>query len=116
MSASWASSSPPASLLKTLFPLLSRTTSTVLRSFIRTTILTDIKTANLRTKNHKLNRAVQALLFGMVERGMDAEFIGDKGKIRGQQGPNSSASGGEALWAVTLTKELWKKGIWYVLC
>jgi protein SDA1 len=52
------------------------------------------------------------MLFGMVERGMDAEFVGDKGNLRGQQGPTSSASGGEALWAVTLAKELWKKGIW----
>ncbi|KXN90447.1 Protein sda1 [Leucoagaricus sp. SymC.cos] len=53
------------------------------------TILSDIRTANLRTKNHKLNKAVQAMLFGMVERGMK-----------------------EAMWAIILTKELWKKNIW----
>ncbi|KAI0292307.1 actin cytoskeleton organization and cell cycle progression protein [Russula brevipes] len=94
-------------LLKTLFPILPRTTSSSLRAIIRRTILSDIKTANQRTKNHKLNRAVQAMLFGMVER--------DKGKLRSN--PNTSAeglssSGDEAMWAVVLTKELWTKGIW----
>ncbi|PSS30922.1 hypothetical protein PHLCEN_2v2547 [Hermanssonia centrifuga] len=101
-------------LLKTLFPLLPKTTSSSLRSSIRKTILSDIRTANLRTKNHKLNRAVQAMLFGMVERGMDAEVVGDKGKARAN---TSSTQGGahpgeEAMWAIVLTKELWKKGIW----
>jgi protein SDA1 len=104
-----------SSLLKTLFPLLPRTTSSSLRAVIRKTILTDIKTANQRTKNHKLNRAVQAMLFGMVERGMGGTVMGDKGKIRSN--PNTSAeglsnSGDEAMWAVVLTKELWKKGVW----
>ncbi|OBZ75766.1 Protein sda1 [Grifola frondosa] len=101
-------------LLKTLFPLLPRTTSSTLRAFIRKTILSDIRTANLRTKNHKLNRAVQAMLFGMVERGMDAEVVGDKGKLRASVGSsNGSANNGEeAMWAMVLTKELWRKGIW----
>ncbi|RPD65802.1 actin cytoskeleton organization and cell cycle progression protein [Lentinus tigrinus ALCF2SS1-7] len=97
-------------LLQTLFPLLPRTTSSSLRGFIRRTILSDIRTANLRTKNHKLNRAVQAMLFGMVERGMDAEVVGDKGKLKAAAG--SSGNGEEAMWAVVLTKELWRKGIW----
>ncbi|KAI0270933.1 SDA1-domain-containing protein [Russula aff. rugulosa BPL654] len=102
-------------LLKTLFPLLPRTTSSSLRAVIRKTILSDIKTANQRTKNHKLNRAVQAMLFGMVERGMGGTVMGDKGKVRSN--PNTSAEGlsnssDEAMWAVVLTKELWKKGVW----
>ncbi|KDQ14142.1 hypothetical protein BOTBODRAFT_32930 [Botryobasidium botryosum FD-172 SS1] len=100
-------------LLKSLFPLLPRTTSSTLRAFIRKTILSDIRTANLRTKNHKLNRTVQVMLFGMVERGMDAEMVGDKGKLRnGNAGEASKERGEEAIWAITLTKELWKKGIW----
>ncbi|KAG9220635.1 hypothetical protein CCMSSC00406_0003734 [Pleurotus cornucopiae] len=103
-------------LLKTLFPLLPRTTSSSLRASIRKTILTDIKTANSRTANHKLNRAVQAMLFGMVERGMDGEVQGDKGKLRANNsGPTSdkAAHGGEdAIWAIILTKELWRKGVW----
>ena len=104
-------------LLKTLFPLLPRTTSSSLRAVIRRTILTDIKTANQRTKNHKLNRAVQAMLFGMIERGMSGPVLGDKGKLRGNLNSGavrSSDSGGEAMWAVVLTKELWKKGVWFV--
>ncbi|KAH9000235.1 protein required for actin cytoskeleton organization and cell cycle progression [Lactarius akahatsu] len=100
-------------LLKTLFPLLPRTTSSSLRAFIRRTILTDIKTANQRTRNHKLNRAVQAMLFGMIERGMSGAVLGDKGKLRNNPGAErSSDSGDEAMWAVVLTKELWKKGVW----
>ncbi|KAG1804242.1 SDA1-domain-containing protein [Suillus subaureus] len=101
-------------LLKSLFPLLPRTTSSNLRAFICKTILSDIRTANLRTKNHKLNRAVQAMLFTMVERGMDAEVVGDKGRLR-SAGPTSDKTannGEEAMWAVILTKELWRKRIW----
>ncbi|CAL1703881.1 unnamed protein product [Somion occarium] len=97
-------------LLKSLFPLLPRTTSSPLRSFIRKTILSDIRTANIRTKNHKLNRAVQTMLFGMVERGMEAEVVGDKGKAKANSG--NGHEGEEAMWAIVLTKELWKKGIW----
>ncbi|KAJ6500345.1 SDA1-domain-containing protein [Mycena sanguinolenta] len=104
-------------LLKSLFPLLPRTTSSSLRSFIRKTILSDIKTANIRSKNHKLNRAVQAMLFGMVERGVEGEVVGDKGKLRASNavGPTTDRTannGEEAMWAVILTKELWRKGIW----
>ncbi len=45
---------------------------------------------------------------------MDAEVVGDKGKARAN---TSSTQGGahpgeEAMWAIVLTKELWKKGIW----
>ncbi|KAG6850477.1 hypothetical protein H0H93_012898 [Arthromyces matolae] len=98
-----------------LFPILPRTTSPTLRTFIRKTILSDIRTANLRSKNHKLNRAVQAMLFGMVECGMEAEVLGDKGKLRSTSGPTTDGvtqNGEEAMWAVILTKELWRKGIW----
>ncbi|GLB35212.1 putative protein required for actin cytoskeleton organization and cell cycle progression [Lyophyllum shimeji] len=102
-------------LLKCLFPILPRTTSPTLRSFIRKTVLTDIRTANMRSKNHKLNRAVQAMLFGMVERGLEGEVLGDKGKLRATNGPTTDRSahdGEEAMWAVILAKELWRKGIW----
>jgi len=56
------------------------------------------------------------MLFEMVERGMDGEVIGDKGKLRGQVGGEGSnkKAGQEAMWAIVLAKELWKKGIWYV--
>ena len=55
------------------------------------------------------------MLFSMVERGMDGEVQGDKGKLRAMSGPTSDGTannGEEAMWAVILTKELWRKGIW----
>ena len=110
-------------LLQTLFPLLPMSSLSTLRSTIRRTILTLLKTENQRCKNHKLNRAVQAMLFGMVERGIDGEVLGDKGKPRGVKnigtgGVSSSLdgkkTGDEAMWAVNLTTELWKRNVWYV--
>jgi protein SDA1 len=103
------------SLLKCLFPLLPRTTSPTLRTFIRKTILSDIRTANMRAKNHKLNRSVQAMLFSMVERGMEDDIMGEKGGPRISQGSTTdraARNGEEAMWAVILTKELWRKGTW----
>jgi protein SDA1 len=55
------------------------------------------------------------MIFGMVERGMEGEVQGDKGKLRVIVGPTSDGTannGEEAMWAVILTKELWRKGIW----
>ena len=43
----------------------------------------------------------------MVERGMDADVLGDKGKLRA-----SPANGEDAMWAVILTKDLWRKQVW----
>ncbi|WVN86443.1 uncharacterized protein L203_101607 [Cryptococcus depauperatus CBS 7841] len=94
-------------LLQTLLPLLSIVNST-LRGMVRHTILTDIKTSNAKTKNHRLNRVVQSLLFGMVESGMSSDVVGDKGKNKGK----GREKGGEAMWAVMMVKELWKKGVW----
>jgi protein SDA1 len=42
----------------------------------------------------------------MVESGMGAEVIGDKGKGKGKE------KGGEAMWAVMMVRELWKKKVW----
>jgi protein SDA1 len=103
--------------LKCLFPLLPRTSSSALRSYIRKTILSEIRVANVRSQNHKLNRAVQAMLFNMVERGSAGEVLGDKGKLRALNGQGVEGDGHnteEAIWAVVLTKELWRKGVWYI--
>lgn len=48
---------------------------------------------------------------------MEGEVVGDKGKARSTAGPatdRTATNGEEAMWAVILTKELWRKGIWYV--
>ncbi|KAL5531528.1 hypothetical protein ACEPAG_4405 [Sanghuangporus baumii] len=102
----------PVDLLKTLFPLLPRTSSSSLRSFIRKNILLEIRSANVQRINLKLNRAVQAMLFRMIEQGADMDPVFDKGKKPVRSADVSHHSGDEALWAVFLTKDLWKKGIW----
>ena len=66
----------------------------------------------MKSKNHKLNRAVQTMLFGMIEKGMDVEVIGDKGKAKAVATQGGNHDGDDAMWAVVLTKELWKKGVW----
>jgi protein SDA1 len=84
---------------------------------MRKTILSDIQRANFRSRNEKLNRAVQAMLFGMIECGMDGEVLANKGKARSASGPTTDSTAHnavEAMWAVVLTKELWRKGIWFV--
>ncbi|KAF8635116.1 hypothetical protein AX17_004028 [Amanita inopinata Kibby_2008] len=96
-------------LLKCLFPLLPRTPSAQLRRFIQTTITSDIRSANARRKNSRLNRAVQAMFFGMVERGMEEYTAGDKGKL---QLDRRSDDINEALWAIIVAKDLWKRGTW----
>ena len=57
------------------------------------------------------------MLFSMVERGMSGEVVGDKGKLRAAAAPTTdrdSHNTDEAMWAVILTKELWRKGVWLV--
>ncbi|TFK25007.1 protein required for actin cytoskeleton organization and cell cycle progression [Coprinopsis marcescibilis] len=99
-------------LMKTLFPLLPQTPSPTLRAFIRKTIISDIRLANVKTQNHKLNNSVQAMLFNMVERGMDGEMTGNKGKTKIVPSTGVRSTNDEAMWAIIMAKELWKKGIW----
>lgn len=54
-------------------------------------------------------------MFGMVERGMGADVEGHKVKLKGKDKQAAKdKSGGEAMWAVVLVKELWRKGVWSV--
>lgn len=55
------------------------------------------------------------MLFGMVERGMGLDFVGDKGKGKAASDSTLGPAGQDAMWAVVLTKELWQKSIWSVL-
>ncbi|SPO31404.1 related to SDA1 - required for normal organization of the actin cytoskeleton; required for passage through Start [Ustilago trichophora] len=96
-------------LLQTLFPLLSVTTSAAVRTSVQATILQDIKNANAKSKNHRLNRVVQGLLFGIVQKGIDASS-GASALPPPRKG--QSAGKTEALWAVRLAANLWKKQIW----
>lgn len=107
-------------LLRTLFPLLLASPSSSLRSLLQRTITTDLRNANAKAKNHQLNRVVQGLLFGVVEVGMPGQHLGGGSneeaahlaRVGYGKGQLGSSSGGEALWAVRLAAELWRKRIW----
>jgi protein SDA1 len=83
-----------STLLQTLFPVLTTTHSKVLRGQIYRSVVSELRNSNSKTKNHKLNKTVQAVLFELVEAGKDDP---------------TSTSG---LWAGKLTRELWKRGVW----
>lgn len=106
------------SLLKTLFPLLSITTSPNLRTVILKTIIGDIKNANTKTRAVKLNSMVQGLLMVMIERGIAAEQervgTGVKASRRGASTSKDGKVVGarEAMWAVKIASELWRKNVW----
>jgi len=83
-----------AALLQTLFPILTTTQSKVTRGQIYRNVVSDLRNSNNKVKSHKLNKTVQAVLFELIEAGKDDP---------------TSTSG---LWAVKLTRELWKRGVW----
>jgi protein SDA1 len=85
------------------------TTSASLRSLIQTTILQDIKAQNRKSLNHRLNRVVQGLLFAVVERGMPSR---DAPQPHAAHARGEIKSRSEALWAVRLAADLWRKNIW----
>ncbi|UZJ54508.1 hypothetical protein CBS101457_003828 [Exobasidium rhododendri] len=103
-------------LLKTLFPLLLASPSSSLRSLLHHTITTDLRNANAKSKNHSLNRVVQGLLFSVVEVGMPGHGDDANAIAMARAGYSKKEAGGksgsEALWAVRLAAELWKKKIW----
>ncbi|MCJ1250753.1 Severe Depolymerization of Actin [Trapelia coarctata] len=78
-------------LLHALFPILMSTPSKSLRTLLFQKILSDLRTSNSKVTNHKLNRTIQTVLFNLV--------ISDR-------------TSSKALWAVKLTRELWKRQIW----
>jgi protein SDA1 len=78
-------------LLNTLFPVLVATPSKSLRTLLLTKILSDLRSANVKSTNHKLNRTIQTVLFNLLE--------SDKTSPKG-------------IWAVKITRELWKRQIW----
>ena len=78
-------------LFNTLFPLLITTGSKALRALLSQKILSDLRSSNAKTTNHKLNRSTQTALFNLV---------------------TSDRSSSKAIWAVKITRELWKRQIW----
>ncbi|KAJ5188185.1 hypothetical protein N7491_004509 [Penicillium cf. griseofulvum] len=80
-----------ATLLHTLFPILVSTPSKTLRALLFQKILSEMRTANSKTTNHKLNRTMQTVLFNLV---------------------TSDRTSAKGLWAIKITRELWKRQIW----
>lgn len=74
-----------------MFPILITTPSKTLRAFLFQKILADLRTSNSKTTNHKLNKTMQTVLFNLV---------------------TSDRTSSKGVWAVKLTRELWKRQIW----
>ncbi|CAG8976089.1 hypothetical protein HYALB_00002367 [Hymenoscyphus albidus] len=80
-----------SSLLNTLFPILVATPSKTLRSLLFNKILSDLRTSNQKAINHRLNRTIQTALFNLL---------------------TSDRTSSKGIWAVKITRELWKRQIW----
>lgn len=78
-------------LLTTLIPILVSTPSKSLRTLLFTKIVSDLRNSNTRATNHKLNRVVQNSLFTLV---------------------TSDRSSPKAIWAIKLTREMWRRQLW----
>ncbi|KAI5367846.1 Putative SDA1 domain-containing protein [Septoria linicola] len=78
-------------LLNTLWPLLISTPSKALRTLLFQKIVSDLRTSNNKTKNHKLNRNIQTICYNLIA---------------------SDPTSPKGLWAVKLTRELWKRSVW----
>ncbi|KAL9598073.1 MAG: hypothetical protein Q9219_004704, partial [cf. Caloplaca sp. 3 TL-2023] len=75
----------------TLFPLLISTHSKSLRALLYQKCLSDLRNSNSRTTNHRLNRTFQTVVYNLL--------VSDKASPKG-------------LWAIKITRELWKRQIW----
>ncbi|RMZ73109.1 sda1 domain-containing [Pyrenophora seminiperda CCB06] len=78
-------------LLNTLFPVLITTPSKSLRKLCFEKIISDVRSSNAKTINHKVNKALQTTLFNLLE----ADSAAPRGFL-----------------AVKITRELWKRQIW----
>ena len=90
-------------LVETLLPLLTATPSKALRMVIFKTTLATLKDANKQKhKPTSLNRTVETLLFSFVE----------NRPLQGISNLGSTSSTPPGVWAVRITSEMWRRGIW----
>ncbi|KAF2663945.1 SDA1 domain-containing protein [Microthyrium microscopicum] len=78
-------------LLNALFPILIKSPSQSLRELVYNKMLMDLRSANTKTKNHRLNKNMQNTLYNLI--------TSDKASPKG-------------VFAVKFTRELWKRQIW----
>ncbi|KAI9675724.1 MAG: Severe Depolymerization of Actin [Caeruleum heppii] len=80
-----------STLLHTLFPILTTTSSKSLRALLYQKILSDLRASNVKATNHPLNRTIQTVLLNLL--------VSDRSSSKG-------------IWAVKLTRELWRRQLW----
>ncbi|CAG9938779.1 unnamed protein product [Clonostachys rosea f. rosea IK726] len=80
-----------ANVLTCLFPILVASPSKSFRAVLFQKILSDMRNSNTKAINHPLNRTIQTVLYNMV---------------------TADRSSPRAIWAIKLTRELWKRQIW----
>lgn len=80
-----------ASVLTSLFPVLVSSPSKSFRELLFQKILSDMRNSNTKSINHPLNRTVQTVLYNLV---------------------TADRTSPRAIWAIKLTRELWKRQIW----
>nr|POE73013.1 protein sda1 [Quercus suber] len=79
------------SLLNILWPLLISTPSKSLRALLYQKIVSDLRSSSSKTTNHKLNRSIQTVCYNLIA---------------------SDPASPKGIWAVKLTRELWKRQVW----
>lgn len=79
------------SLLTTLFPILVSSPSKSLRELLFQKILNEMRNSNSKSINHPLNRTIQTVLYNLI---------------------TADRSSPRAIWAIKLTRELWKRQMW----
>ncbi|OAA71300.1 SDA1 domain protein [Cordyceps fumosorosea ARSEF 2679] len=80
-----------AAVLQALFPILVASPSKSLRALLFSKILSDLRNSNAKSINHPLNRTIQTVLYNLV---------------------TADRTSPRALWAVKITREMWKRQIW----
>lgn len=80
-----------SNVLTALFPILVSSPSKSLRELLFSKILSDVRNANSKHIDHPLNRTIQTVLYNLV---------------------TADRSSPRAIWAIKLTRELWKRQIW----
>ncbi|KAF2119893.1 SDA1-domain-containing protein [Lophiotrema nucula] len=78
-------------LLRTLFPILIATTSKALRQLLFSKVISDLRTSNSKSTNHRLNKTIQTVLHNLL---------------------TEDRSSPKGIWAVKITREMWKRQIW----
>ena len=77
--------------MRTLFPILTSTPSKSLRTLLYQKIISDLRTSSAKHTNHRLNRTIQTVLYDLL--------VSDRESRKG-------------IWAVKITRELWKRQVW----